>query len=101
MPSNAAKEWSGTLSELEQKRLTLQRQIQHYIKEQQELDSNVSRDDERQQRIQQTIETLNTAYAKVDQFLKVARPRNRRHRLCQRSQHEVSARYRYRWVYTR
>mgnify|MGYP001602239281 CR=1 FL=1 len=75
MPSNAAKEWSGTFKELEHKRDKLQRQIQHYIKEHQKLDSNESREDERRQRTQQTIETLNHAHAKVDHFLKTASPR--------------------------
>lgn len=75
MPSNASKEWSGTFKELEHKRSKLQRQIQHCIKEHQKLDNNEIREDERRQRIQKMIETLNHAHAKVDSFLKIARPR--------------------------
>lgn len=75
MPSNAAKEWSGTLQELKQKREKLKRQIHHHVTEHKRLDKNESRDDGRQQRKQQTIDTLNQAHDKIDQFLKVASPR--------------------------
>ena len=75
MPSNAAKEWSGTFKELEQKRDKLQRQIQHHISEHKKLDKNESRDDERRQRSEQAIETLTKAHEKIDDFLKSASPR--------------------------
>jgi transposase len=75
MPSNAAKEWSGTMKELEQKRDKLQRQIQHHLNEHKKLDTTESRDDERRQRTQQTIETLDHAHAKVAHFLQTASPR--------------------------
>ena len=75
MSSNAAKEWSGTFKELEQKRDKIQRRIRYYISEHKKLDSNDSREDERWQRTQQAIETLNKAHDKIDNFLKTASPR--------------------------
>ncbi len=75
MSSNAAKEWSGTHKELEQKRDKIQRQIQHHITEHKQLDKNESRDDERRQRSEQAIETLTKAHEKIDTFLKQASPR--------------------------
>lgn len=75
MSSNAAKEWSGTFKELQQKRDKLRRQIQHHLQEHAWLDKQATRDVERLQRIQQTIETLDHAHEKIDTFLKVASPR--------------------------
>jgi len=75
MPSNAAKEWSGTFKELEQKRDKIQRQIHYYVKEHKQLDSNDTREDERRQRTEQAIETLNKAHEKIDRFLKSNCPR--------------------------
>lgn len=75
MSSNAAKEWSGTFKELEQKRDKIQRQIHYYISEHKTLDSNDSREDERRQRTEQAIQTLNSAHDKIDKFLKTASPR--------------------------
>jgi transposase len=75
MSSNAAKEWSGTFKELEQKRDKIRRQIHYYIKEHKKLDTNDTREAERQQRAAQAIETLNKAHDKIDQFLKTGRPR--------------------------
>ena len=62
MSSNAAKEWSGTLKELEQKRDKIQRQIRYLLEKHQQLDRVESREDAREQRTKQTIETLNQAY---------------------------------------
>lgn len=75
MASNAAKEWSGTFKELEQKRDKIQRQIHYHINEHKKRDTNDSREDERLQRTQQAIETLNKAHEKIDRFLKTASPR--------------------------
>lgn len=76
--SNAAKEWSGTFKELEQKRDKLRRLIRHHLSEHARLDQHATRDEERQQRHRQTIETLNHAHDKIDAFLKTARPRTGR-----------------------
>lgn len=75
LSSNAAKEWSGTHKELLQKRDKLRRQIQHHLKEHARLDKQTTRDEERLQRIKQTIETLDHAHERIDTFLKVASPR--------------------------
>ena len=75
MSSNAAKEWSGTFKELKQKRDKIKRQIHYYIKEHNKLDTNDTREDERRQRTEQAINTLNKAHEKIDRFLKSASPR--------------------------
>lgn len=75
MPSDAAKEWSGTFKELDDKRAKIKRQIQHHLGEHTRLDQQASREDERLQRIKQTIETLDHAHERIDTFLKTARPR--------------------------
>jgi len=75
MPSNAAKEWSGTFKELEQKRAKIKRQIQYHIKAHKRYDAHDTREDERRQRTEQAIETLNKAHDKIDRFLKSASPR--------------------------
>ncbi len=75
MPSNAAKEWSGTFNELERKQKKIQRQIHYHVTEHKKLDKNESRDDERRHRAEQAIETLDKAYEKIDQFLKSQSPR--------------------------
>ena len=73
--SNAAKEWSGTLKELAEKRDKIQRQIRHHIKEHKRIDKSESSEQDRAQRLKQTIETLNSASEKIDKFLKTAAPR--------------------------
>ena len=45
------------------------------MNEHQRLDNNESRDEERIKRTQQTIETLDKAHEKIDQFLKLNSPR--------------------------
>ena len=75
MSSNASKEWSGTFKELEQKRDKIKRQIRYHLDQHQDLDKNTSRDEERKQRAEQAIETLNKAHDKIDQFLKSNSPR--------------------------
>ena len=75
MPSDAAKEWSGTFSELEQKRDKIQRQIKHCMKEHKKLDRRRSDEKERGKRLDQMVTTLDKASEKIDQFLKQACPR--------------------------
>lgn len=75
LSSNAAKEWSGTFKELQQKRDKLRRQIQHHMKEHARLDTQAVQDDMRLARIKQTIATLDQAHERIDTFLKVASPR--------------------------
>ena len=73
--SDASKEWSGTVKELEQKRTKLKKLIHHHVTEHKKIDKNKPRDDERIKRTKQAINTLDKAYEKIDQFLKTAQPR--------------------------
>ncbi|MCF6263161.1 MAG: transposase [Xanthomonadales bacterium] len=75
MPSDAAKEWSGTFKELERKREKIKRQIRYHLSEQKKQDINEHSHDERQRRSEQSIETLNRASEKIDRFLKTHSPR--------------------------
>jgi hypothetical protein len=75
MSSNAAKEWSGTFKELEQKRDKIRKRIDYHLAEHQKADKHQAQDEERRQRTQQTVETLNHAYEKIDEFLKTSQPR--------------------------
>jgi len=75
MPSNAAKEWSGTFKELEQKRAKINHQIKHHLSEHQKLYKYETRDEARVKRAEQAIETLNRASERIDQFLKSNSPR--------------------------
>jgi len=75
MPSNAAKEWSGTFKELKAKRAKIKRRIWQQLNEHQRQDNNDTRDEQRQHRQQQTITRLNQACDKIDHFLKSASPR--------------------------
>lgn len=77
LPSNAAKEWSGTLEELTHKRDKLRRQIDRKLDEHQSLDKLGEKADkgERQTRIQKTLDTLSRAHDKVAEFVDTASPR--------------------------
>jgi len=67
MSSNAAKEWSGTISELEDKHAKLKRQIAYHLAEHKA--SDLQDNDDQSARHQQAIATLSKAAAKVDKFL--------------------------------
>ena len=81
MPSNAAKEWSGTHKELAAKRDKIKHLIQHYTKKHKQhdlLNSDKEYDEEnalQTQRHEQAIGTLNKAAEKIDAFLKTNEPR--------------------------
>ncbi|MFK7862181.1 MAG: IS1182 family transposase, partial [Granulosicoccus sp.] len=77
LPSNAAKEWSGTLEELTHKRDKLRRQIERKLNEHQALDKLGEKADsgERQAKIQKTLDTLGHAHDKVAEFINTASPR--------------------------
>ena len=75
MRSNASKEWSGTFEELSAKRDKIRRQIDYHLTTHQQQDNAQSRGEARQQRHQQTINTLQAASDRIDQFLKSHRPR--------------------------
>lgn len=75
LPSNAAKEWSGTFKELEAKRKKIAQRIRYCLKEHRKLDKKDPDNHERVRRSQQTIETLDAAFDKIDKFLKTQTPR--------------------------
>lgn len=75
MSSDAAKEWSGTHKELEEKRKKIKRQIQHCTQTHRQLDQREPHHQERTQRLEQTQNTLNKAHDKIQQFLKMHSPR--------------------------
>ena len=75
MSSDASKEHSGTLSELDQKRSKIQTQIRHCMKEHKRLDKRKLRERERKEKLEQSIDTLGKHFDKIDQFLKTAAPR--------------------------
>lgn len=75
MPSNAAKEWSGTFKELEKKRKKIAKQLKHCIREHKKCDRRRSDEKERAKRLEQSIDTLDKAHEKIDKFLKTESPR--------------------------
>jgi len=75
MSSNAAKEHSGTFKELEAKRDKIKQQLRYHIQKQKDLDKHDTLNDDRAKRTQQTIDTLDKAFDKYDQFLKTHSPR--------------------------
>jgi transposase len=75
MSSNAAKEHSGTLAELSQKRDKIRQRIQHCMKEHKQLDKRKPRERERKERLAQQLASLDRHFEKIDQFLKTAAPR--------------------------
>lgn len=75
LSSNAAKEWSGTFKELEAKQKKYRQLIKAHIEEHKQLDKNEPKEAERAKRLEQSIETLDNAFNKVDQFLKTNSPR--------------------------
>ena len=76
MSSNAAKEWSGTFKELEEKRTKLRRLVRHHLKAHYERDeAETEAELDRDIRRAKTILSLDEAAKKVDRFLKTNRPR--------------------------
>jgi transposase len=79
LPSNAAKEWSGTHKELAAKRDKIKKLITHHTEKHQQQDLLDNAQDEeillQQQRHEQAIETLNKAADKIDHFLGNNEPR--------------------------
>jgi len=77
MSSDAAKEWSGTIKELTEKREKIKRQIETHIKRHEAYDKTDT--DEQNvdaiKRTEQALATLDNAYEKIDDFLKTAEPR--------------------------
>ena len=75
MPSDASKEWSGTLKELKEKRDKIKKLIRHNLNEQKRQDEEMQSDEQRSDRIEQAIKTLNCSLKKINNFLDDAEPR--------------------------
>ncbi|NOY72141.1 MAG: transposase [Gammaproteobacteria bacterium] len=75
MPSDASKSWSGTFKELSEKRDKLKKLIRHHMKAHQEQDESDTENVARQQRTEQTINTLEKSYDKIEVFLNENEPR--------------------------
>ncbi len=75
MPSNAAKEHSGTHAELERKAEKIRRRIRQCLKEHKQLDGRKPDERERKQRLKQSADTLEAHFKRIDAFLKTSSPR--------------------------
>jgi len=75
MSSNAAKEHSGTLGELAQKREKIKRKIQNCLKEHKKLDGRKPTERDRKKQLEKASGTLAKEFERIDQFLKTATPR--------------------------
>jgi len=75
MPSNAAKEHSGTIEELSQKHAKIRKRIRECMKEHKQLDKRKTLERERKERLEKTINTLDKQFERIDAFLKTATPR--------------------------
>lgn len=75
LPSNAAKQWSGTFKELAAKRKKLKKLIRHHVQRHRELDARDAGEAEQRQRTRQTIETLSAAADRIGEFLRKSEPR--------------------------
>ena len=75
MASNAAKEHSGKLKELDQKRRKLRKKIRACLKEHKKLDGRKPNERERKKQLDQASKTLEKAFNRIDEFLKTATPR--------------------------
>ncbi len=75
LASNAAKTWSETHKELTHKRDKLKKLIKHHMTEHQKLDQQDNHEAEQAKRIRQSIETLNKAADKIENFLENIEPR--------------------------
>ena len=85
LPSNASKEWSGTIEEIKKKKEKLEKHISRMLKKHEELDKSeeakeiqkpyekTMRDD--RERREGSIERLEKKLKKLDEFLKTAEPK--------------------------
>lgn len=73
--SNAAKEHSGTLDELAQKREKISRKIRTCLKEHKKLDGRKPNERDRKQQLAKATDTLKKEFERIDKFLKTATPR--------------------------
>lgn len=75
LPSNAAKEWSGTFKELKEKRDKLRKLVRQCINDHKRADKRTTEGKERARRTDKKIETLNKAADRIDEFLSMNKPK--------------------------
>lgn len=75
MPSNAAKEHSGTFKELSNKREKIRKKIRWCLDEHKRLDTKRPKERDRKEQLKQESETLKRQFNKIDNFLKTEQPR--------------------------
>ena len=75
LPSDAAKEHSGTIEEMERKRDKIKKRIKHCLKEHKKLDKRKPLEKERKEKIEKTLGSLDKHFTKIDNYLKTAEPR--------------------------
>lgn len=73
LPSNASKEWSGTLSDLREKKETLEQKVKEAVKEHKEIDGcGVDSDNER---LERKIDKLKKSAERIEGFLNENKPK--------------------------
>lgn len=75
MPSNTAKEHSGTPEELSQKRDKIRKRIRACLNEHKKLDGRRPKERDRKQQLAKASETLQKDFERINQSLKTAAPR--------------------------
>ena len=75
IPSNAAKEWSGTFEELKRKREKLRRHLRHYLDEQARLTEEESDGGALAERATKAAARINAALEKIERFVASNPPR--------------------------
>lgn len=75
MSSNAAKEHSGTIAELTQKRDKIKKKINHCLKEHKRLDGRKPDQRARKEQLDKACDSMQKHFDKIDAFLKTAEPR--------------------------
>jgi transposase len=75
LPSNAAKTWSGTHEELKHKKEKMEKLVQYHVKKHQALDQLNDFEVKEAQHLQQSIETLEKAAKKIEDFLSDNEPK--------------------------
>ena len=75
LPSNAAKEWSGTFKELGEKQASIKRRIKVLMKEHRAMDKLDDEQAAKAERHNKAIQTLNKAHDRIERFLASETPR--------------------------
>lgn len=73
LPSNAAKEWSGTHSDLKKKKEKLEEKVREAVKEHKEVDGRGTDSDK--ERLKKRIDKLKESAKRIEEFLKKNKPK--------------------------